>query len=71
MTPPTHTIYSSLITQLAHYLDLVEMQLASEISRRSARFFDIMVSQDVSHHYGAGMHDNTLIGASEVSGAGV
>lgn len=32
--------------QLSHYLDLVEMQLATQISQRSTRFFGAMSSQE-------------------------
>jgi len=32
--------------QLSHYLDVVEIQIAEQISRRSEAFFDAMISHD-------------------------
>jgi len=37
---------SCVDVQLSHYLDVVEIQIADQISRRSEAFFDAMVSHD-------------------------
>ena len=43
---PSFIISMSSFIQLSHYLDVVEIQIAEQISRRSEAFFDAMISHD-------------------------
>jgi len=41
-----YIVFCMHMFQLSHYLDVVEIQIAEQISRRSEAFFDAMISHD-------------------------